>query len=505
VTSKASRFVLGATGTVGDWEYDTAYNHSVNKATDLDIDGWVSRSKMLAGIAAGKYNPFVPATDDSGRKFMDSIKIHDAARISKGTSDSFDGKVTRPVMALAGGDAMLAVGAELRREKTEFTSTEALRGNDVQGDRSSSDELLADSSNSRDIAGIYAEINAPFSKEWEGQFAVRYDRYKGVHDPLTNITTGALNTVNPKVAVSYRPSKEVMGRVSYGTGFRAPSISEMFLPVRSDTTASFVKDPVSGEVAQFDVDRYGNPQLKPEKSKQFSLGLVFQPNKNWDGSLDYWIIRKTDIISEIGEQTVFDNPVYYNDPNIVVRDEDGVISFLQFKKENRGKLNTSGLDIALNWRSDASSIGRFSASLNGTLITKYKFQSDPNSPMTNGLGVFRDDKAVQRWRHKLNIDWTQGPINVSLGHTFFSSYRDQNIPGLADPGWNDRDVKAYSLWDLTGSYSFNQNLKLRAGVINMFDTPPPFTNQSRYFEVTWDPTYGDPRGRSFFANLQYKF
>jgi iron complex outermembrane recepter protein len=119
--------------------------------------------------------------------------------------------------------------------------------------------------------------------------------------------------------------------------------------------------------------------------------------------------------------------------------------------------------------------------------------------------VFRDDKAVQRWRHKANIDWTQGAANLSLGHTFFSSYRDQNIPGLADPGWNDRDVKAYSLWDLTGSYAFNKNLKLRVGVINLFDTPPPFTNQSRYFEVTWDPTYGDPRGRSMFANLQYKF
>ena len=505
VTSKASRLVLGATGKVGDWDYDTAYNHSVNKATDLDIDGWVSHSKMLAGIASGQYNPFVPATDDSGHKFMDSIKIHDAARMSKGTSDSIDGKVSRPLMALGGGDAVLAVGAELRREKTSFTSSEALRSNDVQGDRASSDELLADSSNSRRITGIYAEINAPFSKEWEGQFAIRHDRYNGVHDTLTNITTPALNTTNPKIAVSYRPNREILGRASFGTGFRAPSISEMFLPVRSDTTASFVKDPISGEVAQFDLDRYGNPQLKPEKSRQFSAGLVLQPNKNWNGSLDYWIIRKTDIISEIGEQTVFDNPVYYNDPNIVVRDEDGVVSFLQFKKENRGKLNTAGLDIDLNWHGDATSMGRFSASLNGTLITKYKFQSDPLSPMTNGLGVFRDDKAVQRWRHKLNIDWSQGPFSLSLGNTFFSSYRDQNIAGLADPGWNDRDVKAYSLWDLTGSYAFNSKLKLRAGVINMFDTPPPFTNQSRYFEVTWDPTYGDPRGRSFFANLQYKF
>ncbi len=505
VTSKASRLVIGATGRIGDWDYDTAINHSENKATDLDIDGWVSRSKLLAGIASGQYNPFVAPTDDSGRKFMNSIKINGAARISKGTSDSVDGKLTRALMPMAGGDLMLALGAELRREKTSFTSTDALRTNDVQGDRSSSDELLADSSNSRDIAGFYTELNAPFSKEWEGQFAIRHDRYKAVHDPLTKATAPELKTTNPKIGISYRPSKELLARASYGTGFRAPSISELFLPVRSGTIASFVKDPISGEIAQFDLDRYGNPQLKPEKSKQFSAGVVFEPSKNWNGSIDYWIIRKTDIISEIGEQTVFDNPVYYNDPKIVVRDSDGFVSYLQFKKENRGKLNTSGLDLALNWRGDATALGRFSASLNGTLITEYKFQSDPNSPMADGLGVFRDDKAVQRWRHKLNLDWNQGPINLSLGNTYLSSYRDQNIPGLADPGWNDRDVKAYSLWDLTGSYAFSKNLKLRAGVINLFDTAPPFTNQSRYFEVTWDPTYGDPRGRSMFANLQYKF
>jgi iron complex outermembrane receptor protein len=112
---------------------------------------------------------------------------------------------------------------------------------------------------------------------------------------------------------------------------------------------------------------------------------------------------------------------------------------------------------------------------------------------------------VQRWRHKLNLDWAYEQLNLTLGHTYFASYRDQNIPGLADPGWNDRDVEAYSLWDLTGSYAFTKNLKLRAGVINLLDTPPPFTNQSRYFQVTWDPTYGDPRGRSIFVNLQYKF
>ena len=47
------------------------------------------------------------------------------------------------------------------------------------------------------------------------------------------------------------------------------------------------------------------------------------------------------------------------------------------------------------------------------------------------------------------------------------------------------------------------DLRIRAGVLNLLDTAPPFTNQSRYFQVTWDPTYGDPRGRSFFVSLNF--
>ena len=74
-------------------------------------------------------------------------------------------------------------------------------------------------------------------------------------------------------------------------------------PLRSGSTASFVRDPVSGEVSQFNIDRYSNPDLKPETSKQFNVGVVFEPARNWNGSIDFWQIRKSDIISEIGEVT----------------------------------------------------------------------------------------------------------------------------------------------------------------------------------------------------------
>ncbi len=504
VDSEATRLVVGANGTFAGWDYDTALNHSINEATDTNRSGWVSRSKLLAGISSGAYNPFQPATSSAGQAFMESIRLDGGARISKGTSDSIDGKLTRALTQLAGGDLQLAIGAELRREKTEFKSSQALKDNDIIGDRNNSGALLADTANSRKVKGIFTELVAPFSKAWEAQFAIRHDSYDGVFDAATGKTSPDLSTTNPKIGISFRPNKGLLARASYGTGFRAPSISEMFLPLRSGITASFVKDPVSGEVGQLNIDRASNPDLKPEKSKQFSTGIVFEPSRNLNGSIDYWSIRKNDIISDIGEETIFSNPTYYNDPNIVKR-SGGFVDFISVKKENRGKLNTSGFDLALNWRGDATELGRFGASISGTYITEYKFSTDPRSPLVDGLGRFRDDKAVQRWRHKLNLDWDIGKFGLTVANTYLAGYRDQNVPGLADPTWNDRDVNAYSLWDLTGSYKFSPALRMRVGVLNVLNTAPPFTNQSRYFQVTYDPTYGDPRGRSFYASLNYTF
>jgi iron complex outermembrane recepter protein len=504
VESEATRFVLGATGTFGGWDYDAALNRSVNKATDTNLSGWVSNSRLRAAMAAGTYNPFELSTA-AGKAFMDSIQITGAARVAEGTATSIDGKLSGALAKLGGGDLVLAVGVEARREETEFRATDELKSNDVVGDRSTSGALLADTDHSRNVQGVYAELSAPFTRQWEGQLALRHDRYGGVSDAATGITSPTFNSTNPKVGISFRPDRALLARASYGTGFRAPSIAEMFRPVRAGVTASFVRDPVSGEIGQLPVDRFSNPELKPEKSKQFSLGVAFEPAKNWGGSIDYWTIRKTDIISEIGEETIFSNPVYYNDPAIVQRSAGGFVNVITVKKENRGKLNTSGVDLALRFAADAGELGRFGVGLSGTLVTEYKFSTDPRSPLVDGLGRFRDDKAVQRWRHKANLDWDHGALGLTLANTYLSGYRDQNVEGLAAPEWNNRDVKAYSLWDLTASYRFTKSLRLRGGVLNVLDTAPPFTNQSRYFQVTWDPTYGDPRGRSYYLNLQYAF
>jgi len=505
VESTASRVVAGALGQVGAWDYDAAFIRSVNEVTDTNLSGWVSFSRLEAGIRAGQYNPFVPRTGTAGRDFMNSIRLDGAARLATGTTTAVDAKISRPLGRLAGGDMIVAIGSDLRREAVEFRATDVLKTNDVTGDRSSSGALLADASHSRNVAGLYTELSAPFSRQWEGQFALRHDRYAGVNDAATKITSADLSTTNPKIGLSFRPRADWLARASYGTGFRAPTVSELFRPLRAGITASFVRDPVSGEVAQMPIDRASNPNLRPEKSSQTSVGLVFEPSRHLSGSLDYWTIRKSDIISEIGEETIFTNPVYYNDPKIVTRFSDGFVNFVSVRKENRGNLNTSGFDVSLRLRALDTGSGRFGGRLDGTLVTEYKFATDPRSPLVDGLGRFRDDKAVQRWRHRLSVDWDRGPFGATLTNTFLSGYRDQNVPGLAAAEWNDRSVSAYSLWDLTLSYQLSKQVRLRAGVLNLMDTAPPFTNQARYFQVTWDPTYGDPRGRTLFASVNFSF
>jgi iron complex outermembrane receptor protein len=66
-------------------------------------------------------------------------------------------------------------------------------------------------------------------------------------------------------------------------------------------------------------------------------------------------------------------------------------------------------------------------------------------------------------------------------------------------------VKAYSLWDLSASYALGKNLNLRAGIQNLLNTTPPFSNQANFFISGYDPSYTDPRGRFFYVSAQYSF
>jgi iron complex outermembrane receptor protein len=489
VTSDADRFVIGVKGTVmKSWDYESAVSYASNETKDRYVNGYFLFDQFAAALKAGQINPFGPSST-AGKALIDSLRVDDVARRSKGTTTGLDGKLTGTLAQLAGGDLGVAFGGELRRESQKFTPSALLVSNNIAGDRASDPTIppITGSDHSRNIYSAYTELNAPFTKTLEGQFALRFDHYQAVG-----------NSTNPKVGLRWQPNAAVLFRGSAGTGFRAPSFSELYRPTSYGTSPAFLYDSVYGDFDQFPTVKQANPDLKPEKSKQFSLGIVLEPVAGLSGSVDYWNIKKTDVISDLYEKTILNNPTRY--AAYITRDADDYPTIL-LKKENQGKLQTSGLDLELKYAGVSTPAGHFGATLSGTYILEYKRQFGPQEPLVSNVGKFLNDQVIQRWRHRVAIDWDKGPLAATLGNTFYSGYQDDSyLPGTA-PG----QVKGYSLWDMSASWKVNKSFQLRAGIVNLFNTDPPFSNQSYYFLSTYDPTYTDPRGRTFFASANYSF
>jgi iron complex outermembrane receptor protein len=499
LTSEGVRFVVGMTGTVGGWDYDTAYNHSVNTVKDRDTHGYVLYNELLEGIADGRINPF-GASSPEGQALIDSIQVDDVVRRARGTLDAVDVKFSRALMPMAGGELAVAIGGEARREKNRFTPSALLLSDNINND--AAPEGGRATSDSRDVAAVYGEVLMPFAKQWEAQLSARYDHYENVG-----------GAVSPKIGLTYRPSEALLLRGSAGRGFRAPSMTELYRPTVYSSTAT-LPDPVycatvennySDCADNWDTRRYSNENLKPERSRQFSLGAVFAAGKHVSASLDYWNIKRTNLISEIGDDIILGNLAKYGD--LVYRDEDGLIDYIELRKDNRGAQLARGIDLALTVRGVDTAIGRFGGRLNGTYVLTSDIQNAPGDEFVSNLNRFVTDGVVQRWRHTVSFDWDRGPLSASLQNTFSSGYEDQNTAINIDNGSvvAANRVKRYSLWDLSGAYAVDAHLKLRVGIQNLFDKSPPYSNQAYYFLSGYDPSYTDPRGRRFYASANYLF
>ena len=504
VVSTAQRVVLGASGTLGGWDYDAGMGRAENRAVDKYVDGYVLYDRFDAGVRAGTINPFGPSSQ-AGRDLINSIKVNDEARKSKGVSTAFDAKVSKSLMTLAGGDLAIAVGGEVRRERTTFTPSALLLSNNIAGDRGSTGAAdLSATDDSRKVYSVFTELNAPLSKTLEVQLAVRHDDYSQVG-----------STTNPKIGVRWQPAPTVLLRASANTGFRAPSLSDLNRPTTFGSASSFLTDPqcvrtgldtIDGCTDQYPVERRSNAKLKPETSRQFALGAMWDATKQLNLSMDYWNIEKKDVISTLGEQIIVDSPEKYNG-KYITRDADGYIDNILLQKENQGRLRTSGIDFGVDFKTAPAPGGRFSVNMSGTLVLKYDRQFGPLEADRSNLGVFLNDQVIQKWRHRISFGYDVGALSATLANQFSSSYTDQNT--TYDPASNSvlpsRKVKAYTLWDLTGSYALSKQVKVRIGVLNLLDTDPPFSNQAYYFLAGYDPTYTDPRGRSAFASVNYSF
>jgi iron complex outermembrane receptor protein len=179
---------------------------------------------------------------------------------------------------------------------------------------------------------------------------------------------------------------------------------------------------------------------------------------------------------------------------------------------NLGETRLQGADIDVKVRIPASGYGKVTLALNGTYFDKYETQNTDgtfSSVVGTVQGTTGTGGLVPRWRHYASADWNLGPWDLIAAQTFQAGYHD--LPGTfedpTDPAFQPRRVGPYEVYDLIGTYSGFRNLKLVLGVRNVLDRPPPYSNVGgqNYFQAGYDPSYVDPRGRTYIAALTYRF
>ena len=497
-TSTSDRLVLASEGVLGAWDYNVGLSYSVSKATSAFVNGYLGDQRMIDGVASGVLNPFGQQSA-AGLEYMKNSLLQGEYLSAKMTSTAVDAKISREIYNLPAGAVGFAVGSEFRNEKAEYDINTAL----ASQASSSGYAEAKDQSGSRNISAIFTELSIPVVKNLELSLAARYDHYNDVG-----------GSFNPKVGVRWQPTNQVLFRSSYNTGFRAPTLYDLHGPMSKTFTAGKYSDPRlcpggvaipgANENSACSTQQYirtgGNPEIKPEKSKTFSAGIVIEPTKSLTVSLDYFQIKLRDKIGTVAEQTLFGNYDKYKDSFVYSADGNS-LDYVVATLDNLGEMHTSGVDLGLNWRLPRSQYGNFTFAFDGTWVQKYEYQNERGGEYVQNVGVYGDNGPVFRWRHNASLNWNLGQWNATLSNKYMSGYHDMND---VDDEFKQK-VKAYSIWSLSGMYSGIKNTELTVGVKNLLNEDPPFTNQYSTFQSGYDPRFADPLGRTFYVRATYKF
>jgi iron complex outermembrane recepter protein len=497
-TSLSDRLLGSMEGSMMGWDYNTGLSYSVGRARSAFTGGYVIDQRMIEGVASGILNPFGEQTPAGLAYLQNSLLLGEFLK-AKINSSALDFKASRDIRTLPGGPLGFAIGGEVRHDKATYNVNRALAGQ-----ASSSGYADAqDQRGSRTIRAIFTEFNVPIIKNLEVNLAGRYDYYTDVG-----------GNFNPKVGLRWEATPQVLVRGSYNTGFRAPTLFDIYGPQTTTNTAEPWDDPLlcpGGTAApganpnivcnqQQNIRQGGNTEVQPEESRTYSAGIVFEPTRNLTLSADYWNIKLEDQINALAEQTLFGNFAKYR--NLFVYNAAGTrLEYVLATTMNLGEIRTRGVDLSLLWRLPRNQWGNFSIAIDGTYVDQYDYQNEPGGPFTENAGRYADASPVFRWRHNATLSWNMAPFTLTLANRYLSGYDDQNA---VDPEFEQR-VENYSTWTVSGTYTGNKQVDFTLGVKNLLDEDPPYTNQTTTFQQGYDPRYTDPLGRTYYARVTYRF
>lgn len=255
--------------------------------------------------------------------------------------------------------------------------------------------------------------------------AIRYDHHSayGSH-------------TSPKIGVTYNATDHFRIKANYGDGFKAPTVLQLYSDLDTPMGRSWVH-------------LTGNPNLKPEKSKSWDLGVEAEFGKGY-GSLTYFDNDVDNLIESISKG----------------KDSNG---HDLYRYENVNKARIKGLENTLGYRFNDTLEFKVTSTLLDAKNTSTGKDLTQRARLSQIYQLIYDDHKDTGWSAVL---WNQ------LDYKF--------VTGKA---WDDSESvkKSYSLTNFSLTRKVNKDTRVYGSVQNIFDKKDEDCDlDGRFWSIGWE-------------------
>ena len=469
---------LGVRGELSGWRWDLSGQYGRDRV-DFTIKNSLNRS-----FGAASQTEF----DSGGLTYSQTL---------------FNLDVSRDLALGFGNKTTLALGAEYRRETFDIRPGEpasyengpaggAPGAQVFPGFQPTIGGVRVDEKKDRNNKSVYAEIDSDITDRFSVQAALRYEDYSDFGSDW-----------NWKLAARFEPVEGVALRASASTGFRAPSLQQQFYAAQAtNNVAGVLLDTVTLPVNNPVAIALGATPLKPERSKNYSAGVVITAIERLNVTLDVYQVDIDDRIVVTdnlqASRDALGNPSGA-DPGFSIAQ---ILNAAGFNTVNAARFfvngvdtRTKGLDLVATYRMPMVFEGRLNLTaglnLNRTKIRKVLAAPGALSEVPNLILFGRQEslrlvKGQPRNKINLSADYERDWLGVTLRSTRYGKALDAGAPAS---GVQDIHLDAKWITDLEFRFKpMGERVTLAVGGNNIFDIYP--TNTPRGQAI--DPVSGLP-------------
>jgi iron complex outermembrane recepter protein len=518
-------------------------DYTFGRTTTNYSGGAFDNIELESDIESGAYNVFQDlVTKPSDARYAGTYVGADKSLLVSGTL-----RAAGPVLNLPAGDVTAAFGAGYQREGSGngYYETTWLMPHSYFG------EPAVNSVFANDFAGLaqidddaYGELDVPLISKRNAlpgvaqldlQLAGRADFYKVLFKDASE-SDPEYDSSNETIGIRYRPIRDVLLRGSFSSAFQPPSYSQLtpipppFAGMPSSLAMypsgwppTVVADPErGGEVnSTAGASTGGNPDLKPETSKDIDFGIVLEPRflPGLHFSVDYAQIKKHNDIQQISPQVIVDNEADF--PGRVVRGplppgdpfSVGPITFIDGTFVNLLNSSSETYNIALNYEWHTSHFGKWSLFSTFNSEQHYLVQLAPGQPseeeVNNPLGSLMLEQS--KFTGDGGVNWNRGAWSAGWSTRFYGDYR---VSSVYEKAQGSPYVNRQVYHDVYLGYAFHarrsaawwarslSGSSIQIGAKNVFNTAPAYDASQI---STFYSYYGDIRMGSYYISVKKEF